>query len=119
MSSAPTSTIPWIELAADISGVCKVAGTLPMTSMPTTSASTKMVRSVTSVVDIVVSSGSLGGTQQLRHGRVHDLAVVCDDDPGLDLVGQVDDERAVGDHGQQQRGDVPSRRWTRRSARST
>src|SRR5271168_4053944 len=85
MSSSPTMTIPWIELAADISGVCKVAGTLPMTSMPTSSASTKMVRSVTSAVDIVGSSGSVGGTQQLRHGRVHDLAVVGDDDPGLDL----------------------------------
>ena len=55
MSSAPASTMPWIEFAADISGVCKVAGTLPMTSMPTSSASTKMVRSVTKAVDIGVS----------------------------------------------------------------
>src|SRR5450756_2772976 len=87
MSSAPARTIPWIELAADISGVCKVAGTLPMTSMPTSSARTKMVRSVTRAVDIGVSicSGNWdfrGGLQQLRHGRVHDLAVVGDDDPG-------------------------------------
>ena len=50
--------MPWIELAADISGVCRVAGTLPMTSMPTSSASTKMVRSVTRAVDIASSLGS-------------------------------------------------------------
>src|SRR5215471_9235770 len=105
MSSAPTSTIPWIELAADISGVCSVAGTLPMTSMPTSSASTKMVRSVTRAVDIRVSLGL--ELQQLGHGWMHDLAVVCHDDPGLDLVAEVDFQRAFGGHVQQQRRDVP------------
>src|ERR1700735_1042474 len=107
MSSAPARTIPWMELAADISGVCRVAGTLPMTSMPTSSASTKMVRSVTRAVDIFGSSGSLGGAQQLRHGRVDDLAVVRDDDSGLDLVARVDPQCAIGHHGQQERRDVP------------
>src|SRR5512146_3539282 len=102
MSSAPASTMPWIELAADISGVCKVAGTLPMTSMPTSSASTKIVRSVTRAVDIGVSLGF----QQFRHGRVSDLAAVRDHDAGLDLVAGVDRQRAVPHHVQQQRGDV-------------
>src|SRR5262249_30758320 len=46
MSMAPTRMMPWIELAADISGVCRVAGTLLMTSKPTSRASTKMVMSV-------------------------------------------------------------------------
>src|SRR6202042_3036727 len=93
ISSAPTSTMPWIELAADISGVCRVAGTLPMTSMPTSSASTKMVRSVTSVADIGVSLGSCGPGvrgEQFGDGGVDDLAAVRDDDPGLDVVGGVD-----------------------------
>ncbi len=48
MSMAPASTMPWIELAADISGVCKVAGTLLMTSKPTQRLSTKMVTSTSS-----------------------------------------------------------------------
>jgi hypothetical protein len=48
MSMAPASTMPWIELAADISGVCRVAGTLLITSKPTRMASTKMVMSVSS-----------------------------------------------------------------------
>src|ERR1019366_7315854 len=59
MSRAPASTMPWIELVADISGVCRVAGTFPMTSMPTSSASMKMVRSVTRAVDTGVSLGEL------------------------------------------------------------
>ena len=49
---APTRTMPWIALVADISGVCSMAGTFPMTSMPTSSARMKMVRSVSSAVDI-------------------------------------------------------------------
>src|ERR1700722_19248035 len=92
ISGAPASTIPWIELAADISGVCRVAGTLPMTSMPTSSARTKIVRSVTSAVDIGLSLGLCGlglcglglcGRQlrgeQLRDGRVNHLAAVRHD----------------------------------------
>ena len=50
MSIAPTRTMPWIELAADISGVCRVAGTLLMTSNPTSTARTKMVMSVSRAV---------------------------------------------------------------------
>src|SRR5437763_1361235 len=96
MSSAPASTMPWIELAAEISGVCKVAGTLPITSMPTSSASTKMVRSVTRAVDMRTPSGLFRG-QQLRDGRVDDLAIVGDDDASLDLVTGVDGQRAIGD----------------------
>ena len=39
MNIEPTSTMPWIEFAPDISGVCSVAGTLLMTSKPTRMAS--------------------------------------------------------------------------------
>src|SRR6266851_40122 len=46
---APASTTPWIEFAADISGVCKVAGTLLMTSKPTQRLRTKMMKSVSSM----------------------------------------------------------------------
>ena len=45
---APTRTMPWIELAPDISGVCSVAGTLLMTSKPTRMASTKMASALSS-----------------------------------------------------------------------
>ena len=48
MSIAPTRTMPWIELAPDISGVCSVAGTLLMTSKPTRMASTKMASALSS-----------------------------------------------------------------------
>ena len=50
MSMAPASTMPWIELAADISGVCRVAGTLLITSKPTSRASTKIGMSVSRTV---------------------------------------------------------------------
>ncbi len=50
ISIAPASTMPWIELAADISGVCRVAGTLLITSNPTSRARTKIVMSVRSSV---------------------------------------------------------------------
>src|SRR5262249_40111176 len=46
---APASTMPWIEFAADISGVCSVAGTLLMTSNPTHRLSTKMMKYVRSM----------------------------------------------------------------------
>src|SRR5260221_5903324 len=46
---APASTMPWIEFAADISGVCRVAGTLLMTSKPTHRLSTKMMKSTRSM----------------------------------------------------------------------
>ena len=42
--SAPTSTMPWMALDPDISGVCKMLGTFETTSMPTKAARTKMVR---------------------------------------------------------------------------
>src|SRR5579875_4150818 len=37
--------MPWIEFAADMSGVCSVAGTLLITSNPTSRLSTKMLMS--------------------------------------------------------------------------
>ena len=63
MSMAPASTMPWIELAAYISGVCRVAGTLLITSKPTSRASTKMVMSVSSSV-------VTGWHLRVRHHRV-------------------------------------------------
>ena len=50
ISIAPTSTTPWIEFAADISGVCSVAGTLLITSNPTSRLSTKMLSAASSVM---------------------------------------------------------------------
>src|SRR5271157_5449448 len=100
--------MPWMALVADISGVCSVAGTFPMTSMPTSSARMKMVRSVSSAADI--GDASLGERfcgQQTGHRLVHDLAVMRDHHAGLDLVAGVDGQRAVLGHVQQQRGDVP------------
>src|SRR6266496_3883988 len=97
--------MPWMELVADISGVCRVAGTFPMTSMPTSSASTKMVRSVMSAVDIAVSLGLRA--EQAGDAFVHHLAVMCDHHAGLDFVAGIDGQRAVGGHVQEQRGDVP------------
>src|SRR5215467_8553630 len=100
MSMAPTSTIPWIELAADISGVCRVAGTLLITSKPTQRLSTKMTRSVSSAVDTGGTSSGIG------QGGVHHPALVGDHDTPLQVVGQVDGQRAVLDQVQQQGADV-------------
>src|ERR1039458_8020056 len=102
MSRAPASTMPWIELVADISGVCRVAGTFPMTSMPTGSASMKMGRPVTRPVDPGVS---LGEWEQAGHALVDDPAVVRDYHARLDLVAEVDGQRAVLGQVQQQRAD--------------
>ena len=44
-SITPTTTTPWMALAPDISGVCSVAGTLLITSKPTSRLSTKTVMS--------------------------------------------------------------------------
>src|SRR5580698_4176080 len=94
MSMAPASTIPWIEFAADMSGVCRVAGTLLMTSIPTSRLSTKMVRSVSSVADMGVALLGVGGRCLVGPG----LGLVC---PGLGDQGRgagVDHPAVVGDH---------------------
>ncbi len=44
MVIAPTSTMPWMAFDPDISGVCRMLGTLETTSIPTKAARTKMVR---------------------------------------------------------------------------
>src|ERR1700745_1633990 len=85
ISRAPTSTMPWIALVADISGVCSVAGTFPMTSIPTRSARIKMVRSVSSAGDIGAFLEVRFGREQAGHVLVHDPAVVRDHHAGLDL----------------------------------
>src|SRR5205823_1120185 len=47
---APTTTIPWIALVPDISGVCSRVGTFEITSKPRKIASTRIVTSKTSSV---------------------------------------------------------------------
>ena len=42
---APTSTMPWIALVPDISGVCSIVGTFEITSKPTKTARTNTVSS--------------------------------------------------------------------------
>src|SRR5215467_13005948 len=98
---APESTMPWMEFASDISGVCSVAGTLLMTSKPTQRLSTKMMKSVSSM-----NASSRGRVDRLSERWMHDLAVVRDDDSSHELVLQVHGERAVRRHVQQQRADV-------------
>ena len=95
MSMAPTSTMPWMALAPDISGVCRVAGTLLITSNPTSRLSTKTVRAAEQL-------------QAHRHLRPWSIAAVRDrglttapscmtTTAGLDLVVEVDGEYAVAD----------------------
>src|SRR3989454_12657590 len=43
MTIAPTRMMPWIAFVPDISGVCRMVGTLEITSMPTKMASTQKV----------------------------------------------------------------------------
>ena len=68
MSIAPTRTIPWIEFAPDISGVCRVAGTLLMTAKPTRIASVKIVRAVSRAVDLFGGHAWPPGLEQLLDG---------------------------------------------------
>ena len=68
MSIAPTSTIPWIELAPDISGVCSVAGTLLMTAMPTRIARVKTVSGLEQRQDLVEGHAGPPGFEQLGDG---------------------------------------------------
>ena len=48
MNIDPTSTMPWIEFAPDISGVCRVAGTFEITAKPHRIASMNTVRAASS-----------------------------------------------------------------------
>src|SRR5918992_1813097 len=123
MISAPDSTMPWMELAADISGVCSVVGTLLMTSKPTSRLSTKMLRSVRNSALIARSPFSfaarktsfpglplrlLGGLCRSScptSGRgADDLARVGDDDAGLDRIVEIDDQPPVA-HQMPEHGD--------------
>src|SRR5665811_1210045 len=91
-------TMPWIALVCDISGVCRVVGTFEITSKPTKTASTKIVISVKSVIQIPPASlpheesdmdvrslpRSFGGP------LVADLAAVGDAGGGDDVILEVD-----------------------------
>src|SRR5207249_5482842 len=48
MRIAPTRMMPWMALVPDIRGVCRMVGTLDITSKPTKIASTKKVSSLRS-----------------------------------------------------------------------
>src|SRR5260370_25160201 len=106
MSMAPTSTMPWMEFAADISGVCSIDGTLLMTSKPTSRLRTKMVTSAIRAWLIGSTSGGWRGLEKFRHGWIDHFARVRDDDAGLDRVGGVDGQRALADHVRKQPADV-------------
>src|SRR4051794_519168 len=96
-----------MELAPDISGVCRVAGTLLITSKPTSSASTKMVMSPTnpSVIHCpFVLRGRRPGT------GVHDLAGMGDQHALLNLIRLVDGQLAVRDQVRDQRAGVAPER---------
>src|SRR5260370_16711136 len=99
-----------MESAADISGVCSVAGTVLITSKPTQRLSTKMVRSVSSAVDTGRTSSGL------REGGMNHLALIRDHDTPLQVVGKVDGQGALLDQVQQQGTDVPRLHPRRRAA---
>src|SRR5262245_13293858 len=99
-----------MELAADISGVCKVVGTLLMTSKPTSRLKTKMLRSVR---NSALTRRSPFSSESCRRpsgggtgGGTDDLARVRDDDAGLDRVVEIDGELAVAYQVPQQRDGV-------------
>ncbi len=54
ISRPPSSTIPWIALVPDISGVCSVLGTLEITTKPMKPASTRIARLVVSVLARII-----------------------------------------------------------------
>src|SRR6266699_2824736 len=104
MTMAPTRMMPWIALVPDISGVCRMVGTLEITSMPTKTASTKKVSSCSSSVLMESSAGRR--RKQLLRALAHDLARVRDARALGDLVLEVKVDRSVLDQMQQQVGDV-------------
>src|SRR5215469_9693454 len=87
ITMAPASTMPWIEFAADMSGVCSVAGTLLITSKPTHRLRTKMMKYVSSMffprsLGRWLIGRVRGAGIGLRERGMHDLALVCDHDAG-------------------------------------
>ena len=70
---APTRITPWMALAPDISGVCRVEDTLEMTSIPTKTASTKIVSQMTASLIGAPLSGSPGGLAGRRRGGTSPL----------------------------------------------
>ena len=85
----PSTTIPWIALVPDISGVCSVFGTFEMTAKPTKPASTRIARLVTNMWSPSPSAPAHRGLGAL----VDDLAVARDARPGDDLVVEVELDR--------------------------
>src|SRR5258707_15495377 len=79
-----------MEFAADISGVCSVAGTLLITSKPTQRLRTKMVRAVRSAVDTGRTSSGLGP------GGMNHPAPRRDHDTPLQGVAKIDGQGGRG-----------------------
>src|SRR5437762_1094267 len=108
MNIEPTRTIPWIELAPDISGVWRVAGTFEITANPTRIARTKTVSAVSSA-SLIWSRRSCPGLrrlQQLPDGLAPDLAALGDGHGPGDLVGGIQIQGTVLDELEQQRRQV-------------
>src|SRR5450830_1739706 len=117
MRIAPTRTTPWIELAPDIIGVCRVAGILLMTSNPTSRARTNRARLLSSwaLISLPFRKG-LGCGVRCGDSRLGDdlgRGSLGKGDLGRshphrvdDLVGGVEIHDAVAHDGRQERCDV-------------
>src|SRR5690606_17389683 len=88
-TSAPTMVMPLMAFEPDMSGVCRVAGTLEMISNPTNEASTNTTIKEMSMVE----SGS-GGAEHGADALVDDGAAVRDDGALEDFLLQIEVERA-------------------------
>src|SRR4051812_27468442 len=66
---APTRMTPWIALAPDIKGVCRIGDTFEMTSKPTNTDSTKMENSP-SVVSVISEHQPVAGDARAGEDRV-------------------------------------------------
>src|SRR3954470_4305360 len=102
-----------MALLPDISGVCSVTGTLPITSTPTSSASTNTLMSVNRAA-LMIPSG-LRLAEQSEHAVIRDAAAVRDEHCRLQLVLDVQRQLAVGAQQLERRGDVAGVRRGRRA----
>ena len=69
MSIAPTRTMPWIAFVPDMSGVCSIAGTFEMISMPMNTARTKTVMLLSRVM-AHAATGSFSTRALVCHARL-------------------------------------------------
>src|SRR3954464_8704534 len=93
-----------MALPPDINGVCSVTGTRPITSTPTSSASTNTLISVNRAA-LMIPSG-LRLAEQGEHAVIRHAAAVRDEQRLLQLVVAVERELALGAQQLERRGDV-------------